>query len=119
MLEVVAGTVDKNEQPAESARRELFEEAGCIADELIHVATWCPDPEQSAATMTLFATRTRAPCTETLRSNSHEQEDLHVRLLGCADVEKELTFVSRIGNATTLIGLQWFVNRGRAVLAQT
>lgn len=115
MLEVIAGSLEPGEDPAETARRELVEEAGCVAGDLVRVACWCPDPEQSAAAMTLYATCTRAPAGDSLRGNAHEQEDLRVRLLSPAEIEIALAD-GRVGNATTLIALHWFLRAGRRVL---
>ncbi|VAW39722.1 ADP-ribose pyrophosphatase [hydrothermal vent metagenome] len=44
-LEIPGGMVDANESdPAEAARRELLEETGYAADELIHIGTVDPNP---------------------------------------------------------------------------
>lgn len=116
MLEVIAGCVDHDEDPVETVRRELAEEAGCEAEALIRVASFCPDPEASAAVMTLYATRTRAPTCETIRGNAAEKEDLRVRLLSPDEIEHELADGHRVANAVTLVALHWFLGRGRAAL---
>lgn len=116
MLEVVAGDVEPGEDPVDAARRELLEEASCEAKHLIHVASFCPDPETSAAAMTLYATRTRAPKCMSVRGNLDEQEDLRLGLLSTEEIEAELALGSRVANAATLIALNWFLRCGRAAL---
>ena len=43
-VEFPAGVVDRDESPIVAARRELLEETGCRADELIHIGSVNPNP---------------------------------------------------------------------------
>jgi ADP-ribose pyrophosphatase len=119
MLEVVAGLVPPGEDPAAVARQELREEAGCEAGALVRVGTWCPDPESSAATMTLYATCTRAPAHGSVGGNAFEDEDVRVVCLGDHELRNDLLEGRRVANSVTLVALQWFLLNGRSILAQT
>jgi ADP-ribose pyrophosphatase len=44
MLEIVAGTLEKGEDPVDCAKRELLEETGYIADEITHLGAIYPSP---------------------------------------------------------------------------
>ncbi|MCP5097992.1 MAG: NUDIX hydrolase [Chloroflexi bacterium] len=43
-MEIPGGLVDPGEPPEETARRELLEETGYAADEIIHIGTVKPNP---------------------------------------------------------------------------
>jgi ADP-ribose pyrophosphatase len=119
MLEVVAGSVPPGEDPAAVARKELWEEAGCEAGSLVRVGTWCADPESSASTMTLYATRTQAPAQGSLGGNTSEHEDVRVVCLGDQELREALVECRRVANSVTLVALNWFLFNGREILART
>ncbi|SHI13571.1 ADP-ribose pyrophosphatase [Butyrivibrio fibrisolvens DSM 3071] len=56
-LEFPGGAIDENDTPEESARRELYEETGYIADELISLGYIYPSPGYSDEVVHLFAAR--------------------------------------------------------------
>lgn len=83
-LEIPGGMVDaSDEDPAESVRRELLEETGYAADEIIHIGTVDPNPA--------FLNN---QCRTYLALNAHYQqlpqldgsEDIEVELVPLADV---------------------------------
>lgn len=53
-LEPVAGLVEAGESPAEVARREAQEEAGCEIDELIELHRYYPSPGACTEQVTMF-----------------------------------------------------------------
>jgi ADP-ribose pyrophosphatase len=54
LFEIAAGHVDRNENPAEAARRECAEEIGCAPDPLIELFTYMPSPGMCDEQITLF-----------------------------------------------------------------
>ncbi len=57
LLEAPAGTIEPGESPEETARRELLEETGLAADELINLGSVYPTPGTSSEKMHLYAAR--------------------------------------------------------------
>lgn len=55
------GAMDDNETPAESANRELMEEVGYGANELIHLAEWSLSPAYFNAPMHIFLAKDLYP----------------------------------------------------------
>ena len=47
LLEIVAGIIDGNESPEETAKRECFEETGCIVNKIIPIQGYFPAPGSS------------------------------------------------------------------------
>jgi len=107
ITEVVAGIIDGNEAPEDTARREAMEEAGCQISELQKIANYFSSPGCLTETITLFAGRTTAPENGQLHGVSHEQEDIRVIVLDAAQAIS-LLYGNKIRDALTLIALQWF-----------
>ena len=59
LLEAPAGTIEPGEKPEETARRELLEEAGLEALELVHLGITYPSPGTSSEKMHLYFARAR------------------------------------------------------------
>ena len=55
--EFPGGVIEKSETPAEGAARELREETGCIADELIHLGSVSPNPALQSNLVHFFLAR--------------------------------------------------------------
>ncbi|MEB3787380.1 MAG: NUDIX hydrolase [Desulfurococcales archaeon] len=61
LLEAPAGTIKEGEAPEEAARRELLEEAGLEASELVRVGMGYVSPGYSTEKMTLYIARGLKP----------------------------------------------------------
>ncbi len=59
LLEAPAGTIEPGEKPEETARRELLEETGLEALELVHLGVVYPSPGTSSEKMHLYFARAR------------------------------------------------------------
>jgi len=107
ITEVVAGFIDGNETPEDTARREAREEAGCEISELHKIADYFSSPGSNSEHITLFAGRTVAPEDSTIYGVPHEDEDIRVRVLDATQAIS-LLYTGKIRDALTLIALQWF-----------
>ncbi len=112
-LELVAGLVDKDESLEDVARREVREETGLEADELIPICDYYNSPGASSEKVTLFCAGVDASDAGGIHGLRHEHEDIEVVVM---PIEEALTSVhsGTFNNAMTLIALQWLaLNRER------
>ncbi len=106
LVEVVAGLIDKDEQPEEVAHREAMEEAGLTLGELLPVSRYFPSPGGSDEFVHLYVGRCDSSAASGIHGLEEEGEDIRVQvwsldeaLAGIAD--------GRINNAAAIIALQW------------
>lgn len=112
LIEVPAGTRDiPGEPPAECGRRELAEEAGLTAAEMIHLADVLPSPGMTDSVLTVFLA---AGCTPAPR-DLHGPEEEHMQLVD-VPLAEALAMIDRgeIGDAKTVTGLLLAARRGLA-----
>ncbi|QJQ95230.1 MULTISPECIES: NUDIX domain-containing protein [Halomonadaceae] len=113
-LEPVAGLVEAGESPAEVARREAVEEAGCEIGELIELHTYYPSPGACNEQVTLFCGLVDSQGVGGVHGLEHEHEDIQVHVLPFIKAW-ELLDAGRLDNAMCLIALYWLA-RERASL---
>lgn len=105
-LESVAGMVEEGESPADMMLRELVEEAGLHAKELLPVTAFYPTPGSCNEYTHLFC----AVCDLTEAGGvfgvDGENEDILFKAYPAEEVFNAM-LQSRMNNAATLIGLQW------------
>lgn len=82
--EFPGGVIEKDETPAEGATRELREETGCTADELIHLGSTYPNPALQSNQVHFFLARG-------LHKNGEKQLD-DDEFLECTAVSAEEIF---------------------------
>ena len=106
LLELVAGLIDKNEQPEEVARREAMEEAGLTLGALWPLSVYYPSPGGSDERVHLFVGRCDSVGAGGIHGLEEEDEDIRVHVLSFEDA---LTRVrdGRIDNAASIMALQW------------
>jgi ADP-ribose pyrophosphatase len=113
-IEIVAGILHPGESPADLARREALEEAGCLLrSELLPVAAFYMSPGAVSEHMTLFCALTDLDDAGGIHGVDEENEDIRVHVLGFEQAMDWL-HAGRIQNSPALIALQWLaLNRAR------
>lgn len=107
LLEVVAGIIDEGESPAEVARREAMEEAGCEVLALEPVCQFLLSPGVTSESISLFCGRVRADGVGGIHGLDSEQEDIRVLAVPVSEAFRLLD-EGRFVNATALVAMQWF-----------
>jgi 8-oxo-dGTP pyrophosphatase MutT (NUDIX family) len=85
ILEIPGGMIDKNEEPEEAARRELAEETGYVADNLVFIGKSRPNPAIQNNTIYHFLATN---CQKTSETDFDEHESVAARLVPLGDVRK-------------------------------
>ncbi|WP_286914721.1 MULTISPECIES: NUDIX domain-containing protein [unclassified Pseudomonas] len=106
LIEMVAGLIDKDEQPEEVAHREAEEEAGLTFSALWPMTRYFPSPGGSDEYVHLFLGRCTSEGAGGLHGLEEEGEDIRVRVWSFEDALQAVRD-GRICNAATIIGLQW------------
>jgi ADP-ribose pyrophosphatase len=103
LIELPAGTIEIGEEPIATARRELMEETGFRANELVPVLKFYTSPGFVKEEMRLFkaAGLTAGP---TSLDDDEKIETLHVDL----PQAMKMIYSGEIRDAKTIIGLMWY-----------
>lgn len=117
MIEVVAGIAEKDETPAEVARREVLEESGYEVDHLHPIAHFYVSPGGSSERIFLFY----AEVSDTSKvaaggGLASEGEDTRIVELPIEDIPEAIES-AKILDAKTIIGLMWLHNKRRSEAA--
>ena len=113
LIELVAGLIDKDEQPEEVARREAVEEAGLELAELWPLTQYYPSPGGSDERVHLYVGRCDSRGAGGVHGLEEEGEDIRVLVWS---LDEALTALDdgRIDNAASIIALQWLaLNRDK------
>ena len=109
--EVVAGVIEPGEGPADAIRREILEEAGYRADDVVHIATFYVSPGGSSERIVLFyAEVTSADRVAVGGGVAAEGEDIALLDWSLDELWAALD-AGRILDAKTLIAAQWLRRR--------
>ena len=106
LIELVAGLIDKDEQPEEVARREAVEEAGLALAELWPLTQYYPSPGGSDERVHLYVGRCDSRGAGGVHGLEEEGEDIRV-LVWSLDEALAALDDGRIDNAASIIALQW------------
>jgi ADP-ribose pyrophosphatase len=108
LLEVVAGIMDRDSETSleQLIRRELQEEAGVEARELLHICDYWVSPGASTEKVKLFCAKVDSTKAPAFCGISEENEDIKVHVL-----PREEAFVwlqnGKIKNSAAIIAIQW------------
>lgn len=116
-LEVVAGLVEAGESPAEVARREAMEEAGCPVGELVELHTYYPSPGACDERVTLYCALVDSSGLGGVHGVDEEHEDIRVHVLGFSQAW-ELLQAGRLDNAMCLIAFHWLAGQRASLRAR-
>lgn len=113
LIELVAGLIDKDEQPEQVARREAVEEAGLGLAELWPLTQYYPSPGGSDERVHLYVGRCDSRGAGGVHGLEDEGEDIRV-LVWSLDEALAAVEDGRIDNAASIIALQWLaLNRAK------
>ena len=106
LIELVAGLIDKDEEPEEVARREAVEEADLTLTSLWPITTYFPSPGGSDERVYLYAGRCDSEGAGGVHGLAEEGEDIRVHVWPLEDALQAVRD-GRINNAASIIALQW------------
>lgn len=106
LIELVAGLIDKDEQPEEVAHREAQEEAGLTFSALWPVNAYFPSPGGSDEFVHVYCGRCVSEGAGGIHGLEEEGEDIKVHVMSFTDAMQALRD-GRIINAAAIIALQW------------
>ena len=113
LVEIVAGHVEADEQPAEAARRECVEEIGVAPGLLVKLFTYLTSPGMSDEEITLFLGIVDASGVPERAGAAAEHEET-VPMRVPIDAALAALAARTVRNGPLIIALQWLaLNRGR------
>ena len=105
-LEVVAGMVEAGENLEAVARREIREETGCAATDMVPICDYMPSPGACTESVALFCARVDARTAGGVHGLAHEHEDIRTRVVD-ADEAIALLDGGQLINSPIIITLGW------------
>lgn len=114
LFEFVAGMFDADESAEEVAIRELQEEAGLEAKQLIYATQYYSSPGGTDEKLTIYIAEVDSHSAAEFGGLAEEDEDIKVHVLPRKDVIDMLAR-EQINNAASVIGLQWLLLHGNRV----
>ncbi len=107
LYEIVAGIIDENESPEDTAIRECVEETGCKVNKIEPIQSYFPAPGSSESYYHLFLGEINSFEGERIMGLESENENILVKSYKVEQVRNMLR-QKEIKNGLTLIALQWF-----------
>ncbi len=116
LLEVVAGMIEKGEEPEDVCRRETLEESGLKVTELTHIINYLPSPGGCTEKLMLYFALVDASKAGGVFGLDEEDEDILVHKVPEQEAMNWLQ-EGRIENSATIIALQWFALNREKILS--
>jgi ADP-ribose pyrophosphatase len=111
--EIVAGIIEEGEKIEDVARRETMEEAGAAVGELIPICRYLVSPGGASESVQLYCGRVDSRGLGGIHGLADEHEDIRVDVQSVDEALAALE-AGKIGNAVTIIALQWLaLNRDK------
>ncbi len=107
LIEIVAGIIEDDEDPADVVRREAIEESGCPVDELELISHYLVTPGGSSESMFSYCGRVDASDVGGIHGLAEEGEDIRVFTMTPEDAFKAVE-TGHIQNSMTIIPVLWF-----------
>ena len=109
MLELVAGSIEDQEDPKVCAQREIEEEIGYHIDELELITTYFPSPGGCSEQIHLYYASVNSSQKTTQGGGAVvEQEDIELVKIPRSEI-KELLNNGGLNNSISIIGIQWYL----------
>ncbi|MCS5707534.1 NUDIX domain-containing protein [Candidatus Berkiella cookevillensis] len=115
ILEIVAGLIDQDETPEQTAVREAHEEAGCEVIKLIPICTFYNTPGGFTELSHVYCGLIK-PIQHPLINEPEEDEDLKIHVFTWSQVKK-LRDNAWITSASTQIAVQWLEKNREDLIA--
>ncbi|WP_196161349.1 NUDIX domain-containing protein [Reinekea sp. G2M2-21] len=106
LIELVAGLIDKDEQPEQVAKREAFEETGLELGRLRKIMEYLPSPGGTNERIHLYVGEVDSAKASGLHGLEEEGEDIRVFTTSLQEAYEMINDGS-IRNAASIIALQW------------
>jgi ADP-ribose pyrophosphatase len=107
MLEIPAGSIEKDEEPIDCLKREIMEELGYKIKSPEHLQTFYASPGASTERIFLFyATVSEKDKIGKGGGNQNEMEDIQIIKIPIEKISEE---IGKIKDAKTILALQWFL----------
>jgi ADP-ribose pyrophosphatase len=106
LLETVGGLIEPGESAEDVARREVQEEAGCVAMEMAHICDFYVSPGTATERIHLYCGRVDSRRAGGVFGLKEEGEDIRVEVLSANRAIAEL-YGGRVNSTSAIIAVQW------------
>ncbi|MDB2592077.1 NUDIX domain-containing protein [Gammaproteobacteria bacterium] len=114
--EWVAGINDRNESMQELAKRELYEEAGLVAQSFIPIHTYWVSPGYTNEEIHMYCAITDLSGAGGVFGVAAEHEDIYAKVIPRMELERRL-HTSQLDNGSIILGSYWLLKHYRSLQA--